>query len=65
MDFIPEPSVPVTNDPIRGTKKPLIAAMNVDQKAAQHDHPQMAEMARQEGFPLVAGWLENLVQAEG
>ncbi len=64
LDFIRELGDPVTGEPIRETNELLASAIKGEQQAAAQDYPRMAQTARDEGFPLIASWFDNLAQAK-
>ncbi len=64
MDFIRELGDPINNEPIRETQELLLAAFKSEQESATSAYPAMAKTAKEEGFPLIASWFENLAQAK-
>jgi rubrerythrin len=64
LDFLREIGDPITNQPIRETIESLMAAHQSEQEAANDKYPKWAEMARTEGYPLIASWFDNLAQAK-
>ena len=65
MDFLRDIGDPITGDPIRETAENLTAALKSEQDSADSMYPQMAQAAREEGYPLIASWFDNLAQAKG
>jgi rubrerythrin len=65
MDFLREVGDPITNSPIRETSENLQAALTSETSASQAMYPKMAQTARDEGFPLIASWFDNLAHAKG
>ena len=64
LDFLAEAGDPVTNLPVGTTQDNLRSAIEGETYESAEMYPRFAEVAREEGFPEIAEWLETLARAE-
>ncbi|MEM7207041.1 MAG: rubrerythrin family protein [Pseudomonadota bacterium] len=64
LDYLREVADPETQLPFGDTAKNLVAAISSETQKYSEMYPQMAEVARSEGFDEIAEWLEGLAKAQ-
>jgi len=64
LDFIKNVGDPRSGLPVGESRDNLNAAMAADQADADEKYPDMASIAREEGFADIADWFENLAKAK-
>ena len=64
LQFLEGSADPVSGEPFGPTAANLNAAIGGERRAAEDMYPEMARIAREEGFEQVAQWFEALVRAE-
>jgi rubrerythrin len=64
LDYLKRVGDPATNLPIGDTAKNLASAVAGETHEYETMYPSMAKIARDEGFPDIAEWLETLSKAE-
>lgn len=64
MQFLEAVGDPVTGEPIGDTKANLLAAIVGETSEHTDLYPEMAKVARDEGFDEIADWFEILAKAE-
>lgn len=64
LEFLEEVGDPVTGAPIGDTGANLRSAIAGETREYSDMYPEMARMAREEGFDEVADWFETLAKAE-
>lgn len=64
LQFLEGTSDPVSGEPFGQTRANLRAAIAGERRAGEEMYPEMARVAREEGFEQVAQWFEALVRAE-
>ncbi|KZB52967.1 rubrerythrin [Thalassospira lucentensis] len=64
LEFLEQVGDPVTGQPIGTTRLNLEAAFADEQNDAKSRYPEMARIARQEGFNDIADWFESLSRVE-
>jgi len=64
LDFIKNVGDPRSGLPVGESRDNLTAAMASDQADANDKYPEMARIAREEGFADIADWFENLAKAK-
>ena len=64
LDFLREVGEPTTGRPVGDTRQNLETAMLLEESETTQSYPEMAQVARQEGFEEIARWFESLARAE-
>jgi rubrerythrin len=64
MDFLKIAGDPITGEPIGDTEDNLAASLAGERDNVARYYPDMAEVARDEGFDQVASWFMTLVTAK-
>lgn len=64
IEFLKRVGDPVTDLPIGSTMKNLESAIAGETQEYTNQYPEMAEVARAEGFPEIAEWFDTLAKAE-
>lgn len=64
LDFLKRVTDPETGLSIGGTLKNVEALLQHVSKQQDRDYPEMARVAREEGFPDIASWFETLAKAK-
>ena len=64
LEFLEEVGDPATGQPIGTTRLNLEAAFADEQNDARSRYPEMARIAREEGFNDIADWFESLARVE-
>lgn len=64
LDFLKRVTDPETGLSIGGTLKNIEALLQHTVKQQDRDYPEMARIAREEGFPDIASWFETLGKAK-
>lgn len=64
LQFLEEAGDPESGEPFGDTESNLRAAIAGEAREAETMYPEMARMAREEGFEEVARWFEALAKAE-
>ncbi len=64
LEFLEEVGDPATGEPIGGTFDNLKAAIASETHEYTDMYPEMARIAREEGFEDIAEWFETLAKAE-
>ena len=64
LEFLAKAGDPVTGLPIGTTRQNLLSAMASESHESVEMYPEMAQIARDEGFDEVADWFEILAKAE-
>lgn len=64
LEFLEEVGDPTTGLPIGSTAQNIEAAIAGELHEATHMYPEMARVAREEGFEEIAEWFETLAKAE-
>ena len=64
LEFLAQAGDPVTGLPIGTTRQNLLSAMASESHESAEMYPEMAQIARDEGFDEVADWFEILAKAE-
>lgn len=64
MDFLKIAGDPLTGRPIGETEENLAASVAGEEDNVERYYPEMARIAREEGFDQVASWFDTLVTAK-
>lgn len=64
LEYLEAIGDPATELPIGATADNLRAAIKGETQAYQEVYPDMAQIAREEGFDEIADWLETLIRVE-
>jgi len=64
LEFLEAGGDPLTGEPIGDTAKNLKAAIAGERQESADMYPEMARVAREEGFDDIADWFETLSKAE-
>lgn len=64
MDFLKIAGDPITGQPIGDTEDNLAASLFGEMSNVEAYYPEIAEVARQEGFDQIASWFETMVRAK-
>ena len=64
LEFLEQVGDPATGQPIGTTRLNLEAAFADEQNDARSRYPEMARIAREEGFNDIAEWFESLARVE-
>lgn len=64
LDFLKSCGDPATQAPIGKTESNLASAADSQAHAADDFYPELARVAREEGFPEIAEWFETLARAD-
>lgn len=64
MDFLKIAGDPITGDPIGDTEDNLVASLAGERDNVDRYYPDMAAIAREEGFDQIASWFDTLITAK-
>jgi len=64
LEYLEECGDPLTGLPFGGTLANLQAAVAGERQDLEEHYPNMAEIAREEGFKEIAAWFDTLAKAE-